>query len=223
MHCLRCEEAGQEIRKITQNKGEKAVASTRMDPRIRRTQAAIRSAFVCLMQQKEYDAITVTDISEEAQINRKTFYAHYETKEHLYAWIMEEMFMDLFSSFMYEKNTADGLIEADTLMEDIARFFMKVEHYREMLNTLITGKTSYMAFAIAENVIRKKMSLIDVPNQTRDSVMITEILITRIKNFFFTGIDWWLDQTQYTPQEAAAIYGGMMQRSMASIFQYSYI
>ena len=197
------------------------MASTRMDPRIRRTQAAIRNAFVCLMQQKEYDAITVTDISEEAQINRKTFYAHYETKEHLYAWIMEEMFKDLFSSFMYEKETEDKQSEAVVLREDVAGFFMKVEHYREMLNTLITGKTSYMAFAIAENVIRQKMSLIDMQDKTKDSIMMTEISITRIKNFFFTGIDWWLDQTQYTPQEAAVIYGRMMQRSMASIFQYS--
>lgn len=196
------------------------MASTRTDPRIRRTQAAIRSAFVRLMQQKEYDAITVTDISEEAQINRKTFYAHYETKEHLYAWIMEEMFLDIFSSFMYEKEAPNAQSDVDVLMRDIAGFFEKVEHYREMLNTLITGRTSYLAFSLAENVIRRKTHLIAVQEETKDSAVIAEIFITRIKNFFFTGIDWWLDQTQYTPQEAAVIYGGMMQRSMASIFQY---
>ena len=196
------------------------MASIKKDPRIRRTQAAIQDAFVRLMQQKEYDAITVTDISEEAQINRKTFYAHYETKEHLYARIMEEMFLDLFSSFMYEKKAPDTALDEIALDADIAGFFGKVERYREMLNTLIAGKTSFMAFEIAEDVIRGKMNLIDAHDSGKDSAPIAEMLVVRIKNFFFTGIDWWLEQTQYTPVEAARIYGSIMQKSMVSIFKY---
>ena len=55
----------------------------KMDLRIRRTRSAIREAFVALMQNKEYAAITVTDISERAGINRKTFYAHYDSVDDL--------------------------------------------------------------------------------------------------------------------------------------------
>jgi len=206
--------------KTKRSKGENTVASTKIDPRIRRTRAAIQGAFMRLMQKKEYDAITVTDISEEAQINRKTFYAHYETKEHLYARIMEEMFLDLFSSFMYEKKNPSEKLDEDALGNDLSGFFGKVDGYREVLDTLITGKTSFMAFAIAENVIREKMSLIYARGEEKDSSAMAELLIVRIKNFFFTGIDWWLEQTQYMPEEAALIYSSVMRRSMVSIFRY---
>ena len=91
----------------------------KMDLRIRRTRSAIREAFVALMQEKEYTAITVTDISEMAGINRKTFYAHYETKEQLLSHLIDEMFSDLLGTLMYEKTPAKNLAV------DLTAFFEK--------------------------------------------------------------------------------------------------
>ena len=96
----------------------------KMDLRIRRTRGAIREAFVALMKKKEYAAITVTDISEQADINRKTFYAHYETKEQLLAQLIEEMFCDLLDTLMYPKTGTCGDREAD-LKRDLTVFFQK--------------------------------------------------------------------------------------------------
>ena len=42
-----------------------------------RSRKLIRTAFVELMQEKDTDKITVTDIVKRADINRGTFYAHY--------------------------------------------------------------------------------------------------------------------------------------------------
>ena len=93
----------------------------KMDLRIRRTRSAIREAFVALMQNKEYAAITVTDISEMAGINRKTFYAHYETKEQLLSQLIDEVFSDLLGTLMYEKTTAQDL------SGDLTAFFEKID------------------------------------------------------------------------------------------------
>ena len=46
------------------------------DRRIVRTKRAIRNAFAELLTIKEMDDITIRDISEVADINRKTFYSH---------------------------------------------------------------------------------------------------------------------------------------------------
>lgn len=48
-----------------------------MDRRVARTKKAIRNAFAQLLTEKELDDITVKDIAELADINRKTFYAYY--------------------------------------------------------------------------------------------------------------------------------------------------
>jgi AcrR family transcriptional regulator len=43
-----------------------------------RSRRLIRQAFIELMNEKEIDNITVTDIVKRADINRGTFYAHYK-------------------------------------------------------------------------------------------------------------------------------------------------
>ncbi len=48
-----------------------------MDRRIIRTQKAIKRAFACLLSKKDINQITITDIANAADINRKTFYNYY--------------------------------------------------------------------------------------------------------------------------------------------------
>ncbi|XID93177.1 TetR/AcrR family transcriptional regulator [Paenibacillaceae bacterium WGS1546] len=53
------------------------------DRRILRTQQQIADAFLALCSEKEYESIIIKDITERANVNRSTFYAHYEDKDHL--------------------------------------------------------------------------------------------------------------------------------------------
>jgi AcrR family transcriptional regulator len=50
------------------------------DPRVKRTRALIQQAFLQLFSEKEFQSITVQDITQKAEINRATFYAHYPDK-----------------------------------------------------------------------------------------------------------------------------------------------
>ncbi|QHS52460.1 TetR/AcrR family transcriptional regulator [Edaphobacter sp. 12200R-103] len=50
------------------------------DPRIRRTRQALQGALRSLMQQKSFEEISVQDITDLADVNRATFYDHYNDK-----------------------------------------------------------------------------------------------------------------------------------------------
>mgnify|MGYP001940840092 FL=1 len=50
------------------------------DRRIRRTKSAIKEAFIDLLNEKEIEKITIQDITKRADINRGTFYLHFEDK-----------------------------------------------------------------------------------------------------------------------------------------------
>ncbi|MGC1417962.1 MAG: TetR/AcrR family transcriptional regulator [Candidatus Acidiferrum sp.] len=52
----------------------------RLDPRIRRTRQLLQEALHRLLLEKEFDKISVQDITEAATLNRATFYAHYPDK-----------------------------------------------------------------------------------------------------------------------------------------------
>lgn len=53
------------------------------DLRIRKTKHSIKESFIDLVKKKGYKKVSVTDIVKEANINRNTFYLHYEDKEDL--------------------------------------------------------------------------------------------------------------------------------------------
>ena len=51
-----------------------------MDPRIRRTRELLQQALANLLETKEFEKISVQDITDAATLNRATFYAHYPDK-----------------------------------------------------------------------------------------------------------------------------------------------
>ncbi|WP_020429115.1 TetR/AcrR family transcriptional regulator, partial [Paenibacillus riograndensis] len=69
--------------------------SKKTDLRILRTKQSIRTAFIALIQEKGYEAITIQDIADRAMINRNTFYLHYENKPDLLNTYMDELLGEL--------------------------------------------------------------------------------------------------------------------------------
>jgi len=53
------------------------------DRRVTRTRSALRQAFRDLVEEKGYEAVTIEDITEQANLGRTTFYLHYHDKEDL--------------------------------------------------------------------------------------------------------------------------------------------
>jgi AcrR family transcriptional regulator len=51
-----------------------------LDPRIRRTRELLQQALAKLLETRDFDRISVQDITETATVNRATFYAHYPDK-----------------------------------------------------------------------------------------------------------------------------------------------
>jgi len=61
----------------------KTTAGPQEDRRIQKTKQLLADSLGQLMREKEYDAITIQDIIDKANVGRSTFYAHYESKEKL--------------------------------------------------------------------------------------------------------------------------------------------
>jgi AcrR family transcriptional regulator len=63
------------------------------DPRVKRTRALILTAFEALLAEKRFEAITVQDVTDKAEINRATFYAHFPDKYALLDYAIQKAFM----------------------------------------------------------------------------------------------------------------------------------
>lgn len=73
--------------------------SEKKDLRIIRTQSFIIEAMKNLMKIKKFDKIKVKDITSEANINRSTFYYHFEDKYDLLNKILDNELKDLIQNY----------------------------------------------------------------------------------------------------------------------------
>ena len=64
----------------------------KLDPRVKRTRQLIEQAFMELVKEKGFQAISVQDVTERAGINRATFYAHFPDKFALLEHAMRQGF-----------------------------------------------------------------------------------------------------------------------------------
>ena len=78
------------------------------DKRIRRSIKLIKESFFALSKEKPIEKISVMDICNHADINRCTFYAHYENMAALikdFETELSAMFLHAFSLYNFEKNS----------------------------------------------------------------------------------------------------------------------
>ena len=65
------------------------------DRRVQRTRRQLQESLTSLILAKGYDAVTIEDITEQADLGRTTFYLHYKDKEELLMQSLEAVFDDL--------------------------------------------------------------------------------------------------------------------------------
>ena len=86
-----------------------------VDPRVRKTKRAIRNAFAKLLSEKEIDTVTIREVSQLAEINRKTFYRYYSGIYQVVDEIEDEV-VGAFESVLNE-------VDMNTTLENPYRIF----------------------------------------------------------------------------------------------------
>ena len=66
-----------------------------LDRRVSKTKKSIQKAYLDLLRQKGTEKITISDIAREADIDRKTFYLHYNSTEDIIREYAEEKTREL--------------------------------------------------------------------------------------------------------------------------------
>ena len=105
-------------------------AATKPDRRVIKTKRAIHRAMGQLITEKDINDITVKDIADLADINRKTFYNYYTGVFQLVDEIENEIvdcFAELLQAMDFEKALADPSVVFDTLYETIKQHMVFVD------------------------------------------------------------------------------------------------
>lgn len=100
-------------------------------------------ALIQLSKEKPMSEITISEITEKAQVARMTYYRNYNSKED----ILKKQLADIITEFKEETNHFDGSKFGE--YENIKKCFMYFEKYQEFFRTLINVG---MADALLEGI-----------------------------------------------------------------------
>lgn len=98
------------------------------DRRIRRTRQLLQQAFIETIRDKGFAAMTIQDITERANVNRGTFYIHYEDKYRLLDEVVRENFRNRVSDALPPEPGWNGVTLKRLILTVLDCFEKKYQH-----------------------------------------------------------------------------------------------
>jgi len=162
------------------------------DRRVERTQQLIRGALRSLLEEKGFEALTVQQIIDRANVGRATFYAHFDSKDDLFASGFDELRTSL------EARQREARLRGGSVEERVFAFsqemFAHVNQYRDVFRGMV-GKQSG---ATVQRLLHKLLidlvrDDLETTRRSEGSAVATEALAQFIAGGLFGLLMWWLN------------------------------
>ena len=172
----------------------------KIDRRIRRTHKLLAEALVALSQQRGYDAVTIRDITEYADVSYSTFFRHYTDKDALLISMIQSTVVEL-RTLIGEHQPAHT--SGKVLFEHIAA-------NQALYKVLLGGHNSSAIVQRLQGVISDIILGVDTGT---DEVIPRDIKANHIATSILALVKWWLDHdTPYPPDRMGEIYATLIMR-----------
>lgn len=164
----------------------------RKDRRVQRTQQLLQAALLSLIKEKEFDAISVQEIIDRADVGRATFYSHYENKEDLLASGFEGLQAEL------KERQREAVVRGGSPDEQLFAFSHHLLNHANEHREIFPAMVSKRGGAVIQHLLRHILV-----NTVRDDVKAmasrtgagqvpTEAVVQFIAGGLFGLLMWWL-------------------------------
>jgi AcrR family transcriptional regulator len=177
-----------------------------IDRRIARTRAMLQKAHISLILEKGYEATTVEDICEAADVGRSTFYAHYTSKDDLRRSGLEHLRKELVDR-QKEALAAPGDIRDRSLAFSLAMFEHAHDHI-DLYRALVGGRGGTLALGtirqILSDLVRNELA---ASADKKPMDVSRELVVQYVVGAFMAVMTWWLDGgAKLPPQRIDAMF-----------------
>lgn len=185
------------------------------DRRVQRTRKLLQDALRQLFHEKGYDAITVQDILDRANVGRATFYAHYQNKEDLFLAHHQEFNAELgLGRWTPEQLLApeppDTLITFLNLLNQNRSSFHMISNSRDA-NRIWRGLKTFIAANLAD-------SLRSAFGDTAPHIPL-DVLTEYVAGAQLALVGWWMEQRMpYTAEQIAAMLHRLQRAAIQDAF-----
>lgn len=174
-----------------------------MDRRQQKTREAIFRALSNLLQQKNFNNITVQEIIEEANVGRSTFYAHFETKDSLLDALCETIFGHIFSEVLSTEEHHDFSKENRTLTDKLTHLLYHLMEQKEDITSVLSIESSDIFLGYFKKYSEKLFTgyKTDFPDNIPQ-----DFIINHYVSSFAEAVKWWVNEKMKTSPEKVVCY-----------------
>lgn len=145
-----------------------------IDRRISKSKHALKEALLVLMKKKDFKKISITDIVQLADLNRGTFYKHYQYKEDILEEIIDDVITDLIASYR-EPYQGSETFDVSKLSPSAIKVFDHVWKYANFY-TLIVQTNALLGFQNRFCNVLKTLALQELSDQMSNPKINRELL-----------------------------------------------
>jgi AcrR family transcriptional regulator len=133
----------------------------KLDPRVKRTRNLILQAFSSLLAEKGFEAISVQDVTDRAEINRATFYKHFVDKYALLDYTITQSFRQEIEKRMldachYTPENLRSLILV--VCEFLSRLHSECAQPHQQFESLVEGTIKKQIFELLSHWLEQSKS-----------------------------------------------------------------
>lgn len=176
--------------------------------RVKMTKILLKESLIGLMKEKSIHTISIKDICDGADINRSTFYRHYDTQYELYDDIVQDLVFDI--GEIYEQVKNDGYKATIFL----TRLLEYIESKREIFLIVLSDKGN---IGVGEAYTKIISNFIDTESYPELAVYVVNFIAAGMTSFLWT----WLNQENRRPAaEVAMLMSSLMRHGLGRGIDY---
>ena len=163
-------------------------------------QRQLENGLLKAMLQHQYEEISISDLCEQMEVPRKSFYRYFSSKDGALYALIDHTLME-FENF----DKKEYLSEKRTLQRDMERFFRFWQHHSDLLSALEKSGLSGMLvqrstdYALAELVFSSRF----LPNEDRNSQ--NSVVVFAVCGLLTMVLRWHKDGYQTPIRQLAAL------------------
>jgi AcrR family transcriptional regulator len=178
-----------------------------VDRRILKTQEALKKAVIELMSEKNFDDITIQDISDRANVSRGTIYLHYVDKFDLLDKLIEEHMNKL-------REMCESAADLDYKDANLPWFEYLERNYLFFSTMLASKGAPYFRNRFVEFLIEEFKDEVDT-TKGKNRGLSEDVVLQFIVASYVGVVEWWIKNGMpYPPHVMAEQVGILLERNL---------
>jgi AcrR family transcriptional regulator len=179
---------------------------TKVDRRIGKTQEALKNAVFALMAEKNFDDITIQDLSDRANVSRGTIYLHYMDKYDLLDKLIETHIEEL-------RERCEAAAELDFISGSLIWTEYFESNYSFFSMMLASKGAPYFRNRFVDFLLEEFRDEVDI-TKGKNLGLNKDVIVRFVASAYVGVVEWWFtNEKPISHQELAEQLGTLLERN----------